>query len=91
MAAQVATDNVIVSSADGDTFSGSQVIQAIKLVGGVGATNTFTIKNGSRVLYSITVGASAEKLDYLGSLALTRSSFTINVAVGSGTIYIYVK
>jgi hypothetical protein len=89
MASANRKESVIISSTDGDTISSQLGICGIKVVGGAGGA-TINLKAGTTIIYSCTVGNSAEKFEEV-HMRIGSAGLTVNIASGSGTIYIYTK
>lgn len=87
--------NTIIATADGDSITGPLRIGAIKIVGGGSGMTVNLKKNGTSglVVYTGTVGNSAEKLDQGADelINFRGTSLYVNVSAGSGSIYIYLR
>lgn len=83
--------NVIKVTADADTIAQKMRIIGVKVVGtGGGMTVNFKKTDTSGViLYTSTVGASAEKFDQVN--IQTSATTYINVSAGAGAVYIYLE
>lgn len=85
-------ESVRLSTADADTIAGPLSVCGVKIVGG-GSGMTVNLKSdqvtGGAILYTSTVGASAEKFEEVKFTA--RGGIYVNIAAGSGTIYLYLE
>jgi hypothetical protein len=85
-------EHVIISSTDGDTYTGQVRVKGVKVVGGAGGA-TVNLKSGAvtggTILYSTTVGNSAEKFEEVKFRS--KDGLYINISAGSGTVYIYIE
>lgn len=83
-------NRVIISSTNGDTFSGPQKITAIKLMGGSGASTASITNGNSVVIWQDGCAASVSTNTYFEECwQLSNDTYTIGLTGTGAKLYIY--